>query len=216
MISCGENDEIKKRLKEHVIENSDGKIKDYKLVSVSIDTVTAGDRVDSLTKELKWADITPDLEVLKSLRNQEFKVFRASNPEYENAVMNGELKDASEWCTLIRKVTEKADSLIDVWSTVNKYNYDYLWLITWYGDRSEQYYGEDDSWDMSGLVESHKEDLVELARLSVANPDSIIGYDVEHRYTIKNPLFNNIEVNINEKVFFDTDLNIITYDTTLE
>lgn len=216
MVSCGESDEIKKKLKDHVIENSNGMIKHYKLLSIAIDTVTAGDRVDSLAKELEWAEGSPDIETLTVLRNQEFTVFRASDPDYEAKVMTGELKDASEWCTLIREITEKADSLIAVWPTVKEYNYDYLWLLTWYIGRSENYFEGDDSWEMNKIVESHKEDLMEIERLSAYSPDSIIGYDVIHKYAIKNPLLYNMEVNIKENVFFDTDLNIVRYDTSLE
>lgn len=206
--SCNNETEIEKKLRENVIEQSKGIVKDYKLISVNIDTITAGERKDSLEKIFDWADVEPDLEVLKEMRNRDFVTFHSYDPEYESKVMHGELRDASEWCTTIREVTEKADSLIAIWPTVRKYNYDYLWLITWYGDRENQYYQRDDSWSMSQLVEDNKAKLIELSKLAEAPNDSIIGYEILHNYTIKNPILNNTEVNIQRKVFVDKNLNI--------
>lgn len=209
-VSCGRKSEIEKRLEAHVIEQGNGIIKDYNLKSIDIDTITVGGRIKQLSTELDWADVEPDSSVLRTLRNRDFIEFHYFNPNYEEQVMRGEYKDASEWCTELRVVTEKADSLLAAWPTVKKYNYDYLWLIAWYGDRKEQYYGIDDSWSMHPTVEEQKAALNEMAGLQTAQSDSIVGYDVVHKYSIVNPLLNNATVNISQKVRFDRNLNILS------
>jgi hypothetical protein len=50
--------------------------------------------------------------------------------------MHGELKDASPWCTKIRIMTEKADSLMNVWNDVTTDSYEYNHLIAFYLQRN--------------------------------------------------------------------------------
>ena len=112
MFSCSKSP-IEQSLEKYVVDRTDGvdmkyKLKDYHF----IDTITVQKMMDSLSIKLTLITQEPNLEEFKNKRDQEFKQFRDNVPDYEEKVMRGELKDASDWCTEIRIITEKADSII--------------------------------------------------------------------------------------------------------
>jgi hypothetical protein len=144
----------------------------------------------------------------------EFDVYR--EPGYEEEVMRGSLKDASEWCTEIRRRTETADSLLSRWETVGKYNYDYINAKCWYMWRVFDY---DDDYEMKTVMkmvlDSLKEDETAIRAadaFSKADKDSVVGYKVLHSYSIKNPLFKK-DITMTDEVELSTDLRVVSCET---
>lgn len=208
------NSEIEKKLKDYAIEKSNGMIKDYSLQSLSVDTVTVGALMDSLAiqlDQLNQAKVSKEDFII--LRDREFKDFRSRTPEYEEAIMTGELKDASEWCTLLRVNTEKADSLIANWDSLPKYSYDMLYLIGWYADRSNNYYYSDNDWELSSLIEELKPVFDKYDSIKGLPKDSVLNYLVNYEYTFTNPLLDNAKVRVHNIAEFDPSLNIISVES---
>ncbi len=123
--------------------------------------------------------------------------------------MTGELKDASPWCTEIRLITERADSLIANWDKVNCYSYEYNYLTWWYLKRSAQYYNYSSS---SGYrleqTEKLKDTYEEVNELLTQNKEDIHSYFITHKYTIYNPLFK-MRVPITDYLYFDKDMQLL-------
>lgn len=206
--------EIEKKLKDYAVERSQGMIKDYSLQSLVVDTITVKALMDSLVLQLDELNKTKvNKEDFIVLRNREFSEFRSSYPGYEQAIMSGELKDASEWCTLLRINTEKADSLISNWDSLPEYSYDMLYLIGWYTDRSNNYYNSDNSWEFSSFIEELKPVFDKYNSIQNLPKDSVMNYRVNYQYTFTNSLLNNIKVKVHNIAVFDPSLNLISVES---
>lgn len=194
---------------------ADGVDVKYKLISYNIiDTLTIGEAIDSFSLNLPIIE-KENIEDFKKLRNQEFQDFR--DPGYEEDVMHGKLKDASEWCTEIREITEKSDSIISVWDKVTKYSYDYNYLHWWYLRRAAEYYEYDYELRSNinqafDLVVQSKKQFEDINKLLSFNPQDKYGYIVIHKYSIHNPFVNN-RIEIVNKVYLDNDMNYIKHET---
>lgn len=209
-----QNSEIENKLKDYAVEKSNGMIKDYSLQTLSIDTITVKVLMDSLglqLNQLNKGKVSKENFVV--LRNREFTDFRSSTPGYEEAIMTGELKDASEWCTLLRVNTEKADSLIAIWESLPEYSYDMLYLIGWYADRANNYYNNDNSWELSSLIQELKPVFDKYNSIKDLPQDSIVNYCVDYEYIFTNPLLNNTKVKFHNLAMFDPSLNLISVET---
>ena len=215
MTSCGSKDSktIKNALKNYVTKRSDNFDVKYKLKSYRIiDTITYGEATALLREKLPIVGEKVTLEEFKEQRNREFKEFRASYPNYENEVMRGGLKDASPWCTKIRIVTEKADSLMNVWPQVTSDSYDYNYLTAFYLQRMCQFYGMNEQYETAAIlekIEASKKDFDELAIFAQRNPSEIQSFKVEHEYSIYNPLAGK-RIDLKDVVSFDKDWNYIS------
>ncbi len=218
---------IKGTLKRYVVENSKPVNVKYKLVDfVVTDTVTVGEAVDSLCEELFLdKDKKPDSTEFRKLRNQEFTDFHPYFPDYEEQVMRGELRDASSWTTLIRQVTESADSLLAVWDKVTWHSYDYNRLYWWYKARWAYFYDQYGELAytsyanyVSDLMDESRERFALLDSLLTADTNAVYRYTVEHTYTIYNPLFQARvrlvdEVHLNDKLeYVDSDTQHFGFD----
>ena len=152
ILLCGcSQSPIEKSLASYVSER-DPRI-DYKLTSYTVvDTITVGSLRDSLGNTLITTE--PDKDKFMKLRNQEWNELRKDST-YEYSVMEGDLKDKSEWCTTIRLITNRADSLLNNWDEVDKYSYELNYLTWWDNDRAAQFYRYDDRLrnEISGLKE---------------------------------------------------------------
>lgn len=169
----------------------------YKNTSAEItDTITTSKRIDALLSEIGWlknqCDTMSKDEFIR-LRNQEFRDFRDSTYEFE--IMQGSLKDASEWCTELRVRTEKADSILDIWDKLDKsYSWDLANFVAWAKVRRVQFYGNHGhDWYEKTIKEiaAYEPHYKELASLENAPADSIIYYVVKHKYSLYNPAFKN-------------------------
>lgn len=210
LCGCSES-QIEQSLKKYVIDHANGVDVKYRLISYEfIDTVTVKDMIDSLSSVLPIMESEPQLDDFIKKRNQEFEDFRKGE-NYEEKIMSGELKDASEWCTEIRIITEKADSLIENWDKVTKYSYDYNYLYWWYMKRAAEFYQFE--YDLSSdinssfhSVEKGKDKFKELNSILNSPKDSVCGYTVLHKYSINNPITSS-KTNISNKVYFDSNMN---------
>jgi len=213
--SCSTKDSktIKNALKSYVTKRSDNVDVKYKLKSYRvIDTITYGEAVALLREKLPIVGEKVTLEEFREQRNREFKEFRASLPDYENEIMRGELKDASPWCTKIRIVTEKADSLMNVWPQVTSDSYEYNYLIAFYLQRMCQYYGMKEQYEAEAIlekIEASKKEFDELAVFAKRNPSEVQSFKVEHEYSIYNPIVRK-RIDFKDVVSFGKDWNYIS------
>lgn len=210
MLSCSKSP-IEQSLEKYVVDRAEGidvkyKLKDYHF----IDTVTVQNMLDSLSIKLTFISCEPNIDDFKEKRDQEFKKFRDNDPDYEDKVMRGELKDASDWCTEIRKITERADSLIDNWEKVDRFSYDYNYLNWWYTKRQSEFYQFDYKLssnidEIFDMIQNSRSMFDLYNKLKYSPKDSIVNYVVSHTYSIFNPMVNsNIEKN--DWVYFDSNL----------
>ncbi len=131
-------------------------------------------------------------------------------------IMRGDLKDASDWCTEIRVITEKADSLINNWNKVDRYSYDYNYLYWWYQKRSADFNMYD--YDLAGqintafnIVKESKEKFDLLSSLLDKPKDDVYFYVVSHTYSIVNPLIKK-KITQTDNVYFDANYNYVKYE----
>lgn len=209
---------LEQSLEKYVVDRSNGIDMKYKLISYNyIDTLTVKNMIDSISAELPIMKSDPDLADFKKKRNQEFVEFR-TDPNYEEQIMRGRLKDASDWCTEIRIITEKADSLISNWDKVDKYSYDYNYLYWWYQKRASEYNMYD--YDLAeqintafNIVKESKEKFEQLSSLKGKPKNEIFSYVVTHTYSIFNPLIEK-KITQTDNVYLDENMNLIKYDKT--
>lgn len=178
------------------------------------DTVRVKDRIAELKGNIALLDIVDDLNYDKfvEMRNQEFKEFR-SDTTYEEAVMNGRLKDASPWCTEIRVVTETADSIIASWNNDTPHTWDAMRTYMFYLTRRSQYYDSDrydEDWRKSIMeeVDGLKPLFDELQALKSAPADSLLYFNVLHKYSVVNPLFDK-RFEFTDSVAVDFNNNVL-------
>jgi hypothetical protein len=208
---------LEQSLEKYVIDRADGIDMKYKLISYDyIDTLTVKNMIDSISEELPIMKSNPDLEDFKKKRNQEFVEFR-TDPNYEEQIMRGNLKDASDWCTEIRVITEKADSLISNWNKVDRYSYDYNYLYWWYQKRSADFNMYD--YDLAGqintafnIIKESKEKFNLLSSLLDKPKDDVYFYVVSHTYSIINPLIKK-KITQTDNVYFDANHNYVKYES---
>lgn len=218
MFSCSKSP-IEQSLEKYVVERADGvdmkyKLKDYHF----IDTITVQKMMDSLSIKLTLITQEPNLEEFKNKRDQEFKQFRDNVPDYEEKVMRGELKDASDWCTEIRIITEKADSIIANWNKVDRFSYDFNYLSWWYTKRSAEFYEFDykltsDIDKAFRMVQESKNDFEQYEKIKNSPKDSVIDYVISHTYSIYNPLIKS-KIEQTDYVYFDYDMRYKQYKNT--
>lgn len=219
LASCSKN-QIEQSLEKYVVDRGDGIDLNYKLEKYYfIDTLTVKKITDSLSLQLAPIVVEPDLDDFKKKRNQEFRDYRYDDLDYEEKIMSGELKDASEWCTEIRIITERADSIIAVWDKVNKYSYDYNYLFWWYMRRTAEFYDFD--YKLSSDINQTYDRIIENKEkfdlynsLVNSSKDSIVEYVVSHEYSIYNPLIKS-KVEQVDKVYFDSNMRYKYYQSTL-
>jgi hypothetical protein len=218
MFSCSKSP-IEQSLEKYVVDRADGvdmkyKLKDYHF----IDTITVQKMMDSLSIKLTLITQEPNLEEFKNKRDQEFKQFRDNVPDYEEKVMRGELKDASDWCTEIRIITEKADSIIANWNKVDRFSYDFNYLSWWYTKRSAEFYEFDykltsDIDKAFRMVQESKNDFEQYEKIKNSPKDSVIDYVISHTYSIYNPLIKS-KIEQTDYVYFDYDMRYKQYKNT--
>ena len=215
MFSCSKSP-IEQSLEKYVVDRADGvdmkyKLKDYHF----IDTITVQKMMDSLSIKLTLITQEPNLEEFKNKRDQEFKQFRDNVPGYEEKVMRGELKDASDWCTEIRIITEKADSIIANWNKVDRFSYDFNYLSWWYTKRSAEFYEFDykltsDIDKAFRMVQESKNDFEQYEKIKNSPKDSVIDYVISHTYSIYNPLIKS-KIEQTDHVYFDSNMKYKSY-----
>lgn len=219
LASCSKN-QIEQSLEKYVVDRGDGIDLNYKLEKYYfIDTLTVKKITDSLSLQLAPIVVEPDLADFKKKRNQEFRDYRYDDLDYEEKIMSGELKDASEWCTEIRIITERADSIIAAWDKVNKYSYDYNYLFWWYMRRTAEFYDFDyklssDINQTYDMIIENKEKFDLYNSLVNSSKDSIVEYVVSHEYSIYNPLIKS-KVEQVDNVYFDSNMRYKYYQSTL-
>lgn len=209
---ANQNNGLENALKSEVFSAAgDVKLEKYKTESISfIDTVTVAERKSEIEEELKPYHVEKNLDEFTERRNQEFKVFRR-DPSYEEAIMRGNLKDASPWCTELRIITEKADSLIENWDKVSSYDYDYMYLNLWYINRAQKFYDTEYQYMMNTFLEefpSHKSLTEELKELSNKGDDEVLFYVANYIYSFYNP-FVQSRVRVSKNVTLSPNMEII-------
>jgi len=218
MFSCSKSP-IEQSLEKYVVDRADGidvkyKLKDYHF----IDTITVQKMKDSLSIKLTLITQEPNLDEFKNKRDQEFKQFRDNDPDYEEKVMRGELKDASDWCTEIRIITEKADSIIANWDKVDRFSYDFNYLTWWYMKRTAEFYEFDyklasDIDKAFNMIQESKNDFEQYEIIKNSPKDSVIDYVVLHTYSIYNPLIKS-KIEQTDHVYFDSNMRYKQYKNT--
>lgn len=187
----------------------------YKLINYEItDTITVADKRQMLSEQMpilkKIGEI--DSATFLKFRNQEFKEFRAYTPNYEDDIMRGDLKDASPWCTEIRLVTEKADSILANWSTAST-SWDAIRTYSFYVFRRSQYFDSEnypESWRVEAMeyIDGYKPIYEELMSLNAAPLDSALYITLLHTYSLYNPTFGK-RIQFVDSVAMDFDYNVI-------
>ena len=195
-------------LTKQATERSKGMIKDFKIDSISIDTFTVAESMANFEEKMKFMDNLSKEDFI-ILRNQEFDDFRA--PGYYESIMTGDLKDASEWCTLLRVNTEKADSLISNWDNLPKYNYELAFLTAWYLDRKMDFLG-DHSWEMRKSIENSKDGFEKYHRYKDSPADSIIAYIVYYESSFFNPILKT-KVKDKSMAMFNSEYELMENET---
>lgn len=203
--------DLENAIKSEILADADVKLEKYKTESLSfVDTVTVAKRKSEIEKELSPFYVEKNLDEFTERRNQEFKVFRR-DPSYEEAIMRGNLKDASPWCTELRVVTEKADSLIANWDKVSSYDYEYMYLNIWYINRAQKFYDTEYQYATRTFLEelpSHKSSAEELKELSNKRDDEVLNYVANYVYSFYNS-FVQSKVRVSTNVTLSPDLEII-------
>jgi len=211
LASCGSKE--KEALKNTIPQEMGYKYKDHRIVQ----TLTNKDVADSIRDHYAVTEKEP-LEEFKEKRNREFEVFRYMEPNYEEDVMRGSLKDASEWCTEIREITELADSLIAVYDKVSGDDWAYNRFQAWYLARGAKYFGwsDADKWkEYSLAVKNDKKGFELLKKVAAADPNGVYGYRVIHDYTVKNPILENGDrIIMQDAVTVDKDWNVVEFHHT--
>lgn len=211
LVSC--ENAMQKSLRENVEAGANGVDLKYKLISNEVvDTITVGDRLASLAEYGELATMGDNIsrERYATMRDQEFKVLR-SDTTYEQKVMTGDLKDASEWCTEIRLRTEFADSVLANWGTLKKDDWHFLSSIVWYTLREEQYYNsQSKDWLDAKIADfdSMREDYEEFISLSNSPIDSVLYYSIDHKYSIVSPILNK-RIELRDSVVITPDMKIL-------
>lgn len=226
LVSCAkEETPLEKTLRSYVEKGGNGVDVKYELIGYQLkDTILLSQQTDSvlaiLQKTLGKDGLKKgSLEDFKKDRNREFKEFRFAG--YEKDVMTGKLKDASEWCTEIRIVTEKADSLIQNWDKVSDYSYEYYYLRWWYLNRMVNFYKSSFDYSYRSKVEKAfksvaklKPSFAEYNRLKELPQDSIVYITCSHTYSIFNPMLDK-RISSRNKVYLDKNLNYIKKETDM-
>ena len=201
--SCTGDNRIEKALENYVVEHSEVSSDDldYKLVSYNvIDTLTNKDVLDSLESILLreaflWTE--PSKDSLLKIKSTQF-------PDY--------FMQYEESFAEVKKHRDVIDSLIAKWEDVTPYSYELNYESVWptlakctiYDIEPGEYFSE----HFNGMVEN--ESVYRTAdSLSRFTPDDIFGYQIEHKYSIINPLLDK-KVNITNIVILDKDLNFVS------
>lgn len=213
--SCSSNpyQGIEDPLKEKVFKSADGmEFKKYKTENITItDTITVLDSISAIKKELEPFIVQKDLKDFTKKRNQEFKEFRRDGASYEREVMRGSLKDASPWCTEIRQITEKADSIIKNWEQVTTYDYDYMYLNIWYLNRQQHFYHTQYESTTSAVLEElpkHKATIDSYKELLQKPGDEILYFKVLYVYSFYNTLIKH-KVRVTQNATLSPDWKLI-------
>lgn len=214
------NSKIEDELERYVVDMSElGSVAkhklQYKLIDYRIiDTITIAKLIDSLSKDATIPDKKITLEEFKELRDQEFVKFRLDTL-YEERIMKGDLKDASPWCTELRIITEKADSLIENYDKITNFSYDYNYLYWWYQKRRAQYYNF--NYELKSNIENIFKHVIEaednfklLDSLQTSNKDDVWEYVILHDYSIHNPLFDK-KVELSHNVYLNKNYDFKRY-----
>lgn len=208
LVSCKSQTDaiIESNLEKYVVERAGEVDVKYKLVDYTVvDTLTVQSEIDRWSPLLDRICFDVDIEDFKKKRNQEFVSFR-NDPDYEEKVMRGSLKDASPWCTEIRVITEKADSLIANWDNVSKYSYDYQYLCAYYTDRAASFYGVSEV-DIIDFFKENKDAFIFMESSHKMPKDSIVGYNVIHKYSVHNPVLDK-RIELKDSVNMDGSFKI--------
>lgn len=222
LFSCTNNpyEHLETQMKAKVLEDTfEGKLKKYKTLGVSImDTITIADSLEVLLEDIHpYANaFEKDLDSFKEHRNREFRDFRYRQPNYEEDVMRGKLKDASAWCTEIRVITETADSLIANWDKVSIYDYEYVYLNFWYSHRLFSFYDMDNKHEAKEYLDeiiSLKDAFLKYKELSKMPKNEVLYYNVEYKYSFFNPLLD-CEVFISNIARFTPDWILIDMESS--
>jgi hypothetical protein len=204
-VCCTSRNELEKTLYNYV-QNPNVDLK-YKLISYTIDTITVEKKIDGQ----QLFGIEPDKEKFLDLRNQEFKDF-GRDAKYEEQIMRGELKDASEWCTLLRINTEKADFLLQNWDQVTATSYEYIYLTLWYGIRKARFVGseqiESSFNEILENVVANKDEYKLINKIQNSPKDSILYFSVLHKYSIFNPLVDK-RVDLTDSLIIAPNMEIL-------
>lgn len=217
LASCAGNPykDIENTLKAKVFDAAgDMPLKRYKTESITfIDTVTVEERLAEIESELEPFYVKKDRKDFTKKRNQEFKEFRL-DPSYERDVLRGKLKDASPWCTEIRLITEKADSLLNNWDKVSPYDYDYMYLNIWYLNRALHFYGTPSRYAIEALLEdlpNHKKAADQYKALSSTPKNWIVYYKVKYVYSFFNPIIKT-NVRVSRIATYSGKMNFVEMD----
>ena len=209
--ACSEssNKKLEASLKEKVTAAEGRELKDFKSEDLTFtDTVTVAKRIAEIEEDLRPYYIEKNLNGFVKMRNQEFKTFR-NDPTYEKEIMRGRLKDASPWCTELRQVTEKADSLIANWDDVSQYDYDYIYLVTWYINRARQFYNNDSSTGaLLQKLPEFKDELDERKELLSKPEDDVLFYRVRYTYSFFNDILGQ-RIGLSRTASVTSDLEVI-------
>ena len=213
--SCSNNpyQGIEDPLKEKVFASAGVKeLKKYRTENITItDTITVSDSISAIMQELQPFIVKKDLNDFTKKRNQEFKEFRRDGASYEREVMRGSLKDASPWCTEIRQITEKADSLIKNWEKVSPYDYEYMYLNIWYLNRQQKFYQtqyENTTRVLLKELPKHKVAAENYKKLLQKPSDEILYYKVLYVYSFYNPIVEN-KVRVSKNATLSPDWKLI-------
>lgn len=205
---------IKKELQSSIELESLYENPNYKIISLNcLDTILVADTIKGATEILEKVWEEPNLLDFRAYRNFDFLV-RDNPQQYEYDIMQGELKDASPYCTELRINTLKRDSIIEHWNEIKKYDYEYIYQ-TWLG--IQRLYGF--TYNNSGAEYQSATSIVEtmpkVKELSEfyneykeKDPNTIFGYRYLHCYSIDEPLLNG-RIKMNDIVIVDADYNII-------
>ena len=214
MISCTKEESQLEKNARCSIEKVWGEQCKYKMEKIEvIDTITYADYRESMQNKLSWLS-NVDKSKFKKSRNREFVEFRDPFhfPTYEKDVMYGKLKDASPFCTELRKVTEKADSLLKVISTVKKFNYDYQYCNAWYNKRYWHFYGNyeyEEIYDrLLSFIKENPDYFQNTDNLFEGFETDIYQLKVKHSYSMLSPL-TGLRVNLSDEILVDKDYNIL-------
>ena len=145
--------------------------------------------VDTLYYGDMLGNIAPvDKTAFTKQRNQEFTQFRMNGREYERDIMRGELKDASEWCTELRLITERADKVLANFDSVKLYDYEYQYLSAWYNSRFWNFCGntkqEHRCEEWRKFIQDHAHIFNNTDNISDDVKQTPLNYIIRHDYSI--------------------------------
>lgn len=198
LTSCAGSNDIKKVLKDNVLEKS-GKDVNYRLIDYNVtDTMKVSDRLNMLRMEiLENGNLCDDMT--------KDSILKIKDTEFPDYLLKGETLN------IINGHKHTIDSLADNWDKVSPYSFVLNFEEIWFFSTELKAMGENVSeyQDKMNWMQDNRSAYEEAADLSKREPDEVYGYRIEHNYTIFNSMLNK-DVNIKNIVILDKNLKLIS------